>query len=209
LNSIQEFNRWLLIDTLYELALKDRSIMAPLLLSEHALGSHPEMQLAADQLSLKEREVELEKAAYLPKLNALYGIQTVDGTNGFYQYQVGLQFPLIFNRQKGLVQAAKIETSIAEQRLKQTGVQISREYQIARSTYNKWLKSWQYYRLEAIPLSKKQLQGAALAYQEGAIDYVTFLHNSHAALQTEVEGLKSLYRYLQAKYYLMYLQENE
>ena len=156
-------------------------------------------------MKVKEQEASLEKAGYLPKINALYGIQSVDGQDGFHQYQVGINFPLFFSQQKGKIQAAQVETAIAHQNLRETTIQISNQYEVARSTYEKWLTSWEYYQKEAIPVAQDQLRGAYLLYQEGAIDYVSFLQNSYAAVRTELKGLESLEMYLQSKFYLMYL----
>ena len=58
-------------------------------------------------------------------------------------------------------------------------------------------------------MAGRQLQGAALSYQAGAIDYVAFLQNTHIALNIELKGLEALEEYLRSKFYLEYLLENE
>ncbi len=203
--ALRNLNRWLLTDTVFHINPKDESWLAPVIAENDSIFEHPEIQMAQNQLIAKEKAANLEKTGYFPKINALYGIQSINGQDGFHQYQVGLSFPLIFNQQKGRVQAAKLETAIARQNLNETTIQLNNQYEVAISSYEKWLKSWEYYRLEAIPMAEEQLRGAAISYDAGAIDYVAFLQNSHGALQTELQGLESLDLYLQSKFYLMYL----
>ncbi|MDN3204412.1 CusA/CzcA family heavy metal efflux RND transporter [Algoriphagus sediminis] len=203
--SLQNLNRWLLSDTLFQVKPEDRAWMQPVSSEIDSLATHPEILLAQNQVLAREQEVSLEKAGYWPKLNAMYGIQNVNGRSGFHQYQVGLTFPLFFNQQKGNVQAAKVETAIAQQNLSETTIQLNNQYEVAMANYEKWFRSWEYYKDQAIPTAEEQLRGAALSYREGAIDYVAFLQNSNSALETELRGLESLALYLQSKFYLMYL----
>ncbi len=204
--AIKNLNQWLMPDSAYQIHPHDTSWLSPLGQMDESDDLHPELELAQNQLTVAENSVSLQKAAYFPKISAQYGIQQVDGQNGFYQYQVGLSFPLFFNQQKGKLQAAQLEAAIARQRQRETTAQFNTQYEIAITTYQKWLASWKYYQHEAMPLAREQLEGAILSYEEGAIDYVSFVQNSHAALQTELNGLEALSRYLQAKFFLMYLQ---
>jgi len=204
--AMRQLNQWLMSDTMYQIRREETAFTEPLISSSDSIQNHPEIQLAQDQLWLSQQEFNVEKAAYLPKISAQYGIQSVDGEEGFYQYQLGLSLPLFFNQQKGRAQAAKLETAIAEQKLAASSIQLNRQYEVAFARYQKWLKSWKYYQEEAIPLAKQQLEGANLSYEEGAIDYVSFLQNTQAAIETELQGLEAMRRYLQAKFYLMYLQ---
>jgi cobalt-zinc-cadmium resistance protein CzcA len=194
----------LLSDTIFYIQTSDTTLLSPIINQNEEVSSHPEMQLAQNQLAARQKETNLEKAGYLPTITAQYGTQNVDGEDGFYQYQVGVSFPLFFNQQKGKIEAAMVESAIAAQNLRETTIQLNNQYEVARSTYQKWLTSWLYYRDEAIPLAQDQLRGASVSYETGAIDYVSFLQNSHAALATELKGLESLQMYLQSKFYLMY-----
>jgi cobalt-zinc-cadmium resistance protein CzcA len=80
-------------------------------------------------------------------------------------------------------------------------------YQEAAANYHKWLISWDYYQSEGLSMARQQLVGATLSYQAGAIDYVTFLQNTHSAMDIELKGLEALEKYLQSKFYLEYLSE--
>ena len=203
--AVSNLNKWILGDTVFTVDPGDLQWLEPLLTDDRQFGDHPELQLARDQILISEKSLEAQKAGYLPKLNLMYGIQEVDGVEGFYQYQAGLSFPLIFNKQQGMVQAAAIEREISQQNLATVTVELQNQFQVATANYRKWLDSWQYYQQEAIPMARQQLDGAALAYHQGAIDYVAFLHHTHSALEIELNGLEALDAYLQSKFHLEYL----
>ncbi|HNP52749.1 MAG TPA: hypothetical protein PKJ85_13285, partial [Nitrosomonas nitrosa] len=75
-------------------------------------------------------------------------------------------------------------------------------YQNIREQYIKWLESWQYYQEIALPMAQEQQEGAVFAYQEGAIDYVTFLQNMREAIRIEIDSWNAFGNYLDSRYQL-------
>jgi cobalt-zinc-cadmium resistance protein CzcA len=207
--AINNLNQWIYSDTLFTIDQNDPQLLGPIPVTESSIDRHPELALARNQILLSEKGLKAVRAEYLPKLNLMYGFQEVNGLDGFYQYQAGLSFPLICNKQQGMVQAAAIDLEISQQRLMQAELEVQSRYLAAEANYQKWQASWQYYQQEALPMSKRQLEGAALSYQAGAIDYVAFLQNTHFALGIELKGVEALNAYLDAKFQLEYLMEKE
>ena len=70
--------------------------------------------------------------------------------------------------------------------------------------YQKWLASWKFYEDEALPLVREQRHGAVFAYEEGAIDYVSFIQNLKETVEVEIEAQIALSQYLKAKFHLEY-----
>jgi len=206
--ALRNLNRWLVSDTLFTVDTIQNLWLQPLSIRGSSINGHPQLQLARDGLLVSQQNISRQKAGYLPKINFQYGIQAIDGTRGFYQYQAGMLFPLIFNKQQGMVQAARVQQDIAAQQLKQTTIELENNLSVSRANYEKWLNSWQFYKQEALPLAEEQLQGSKLAFKEGAIDYVTFLMNTHNALKTQLEALEALDAFLKSKFNLEYLINN-
>jgi cobalt-zinc-cadmium resistance protein CzcA len=66
------------------------------------------------------------------------------------------------------------------------------------------LRSWEYYRQEALPLAKEQQQGAITSYEEGAIDYVVFLQSIRDAIRIEIDSWNAFGNYLDSQFQLEY-----
>ena len=206
--SLNRLNKWFLSDTLFTINEVNLDWLSPVDVKDSVKWDHPILQLAQTQLTVSEQAIKAQKAGYLPKLNAMYGAQEINGVDGFYQFQAGLSFPLIFNKQQGMVQAASVEREISQQNLNQAAIELNTNFQVTQFAYEKWLRSWEYYQEQAIPQAREQLNGATLSYQAGAIDYIEFLQNTHAALSIELNGLNALAAYLQSKFALEYLLNN-
>jgi cobalt-zinc-cadmium resistance protein CzcA len=203
--SLEKLNKWFMSDTTYLPDPKDSTWLEPLNDLTFEPKNHPELRRIEDQIAVSDRQISAQKAQALPQINFQYGLQTVDGASGFFQYQAGIAFPLIYNVQKGKVQAVKKEKEIVELEYTEQKVLIAHKRAVAEANYYKWLKSLNYYRDEALNLSEALLEGAQLSYQAGEIDYVSFLLNTHNALEIEMEALDALDNFLQAKFYLEYL----
>jgi cobalt-zinc-cadmium resistance protein CzcA len=175
----------------------------PLLLND-SISTHPILQIASQQIKVTDAERKAAASGLLPKLNAQYGAQEVEGQSGFYQFQIGVSIPLSFLPQQGRLQSAKIQQQIAEQEYRQTQFELQAGYQSLLQQYRKWLASWRFYEDEALPLAREQRQGAVLAYKEGAIDYVSFIQNLKEAVQVEVKAQEALNQYLESKFQLEY-----
>ncbi len=200
-SALYRLNLWLVSDTFYAVSPEKGSWLNPKL-SGDSLADHPLLQVAQRQVEVANAERKSANAAFLPQLNAQYGLQEINGQSGFYQYQLGISIPLFFMQEQGRAQAAKIGQKIAEQEFLQTQYEVEANYQALLQEYNKWLASWQFYENEALPLAREQRKGAILAFDEGAIDYVTFIQNLKEAVQMEVKAREALQQYLQSKFQL-------
>lgn len=202
--ALYKLNLWLVSDTVFRVRASRPEIWEEPLLAPDSLSSHPKLRMAIGELEVADSERKAANADFLPKLNAQYGIQEVGGQSGFYQYQVGLSIPLFFMQEQGRAQAARIEREIAEQNLRQTQFELEAEYLSLLQEYEKWRASWLFYENEALPLALEQREGAILAYNEGGIDYVSFIQNLKESLQVEVKAREALQEYLQARFRLEY-----
>lgn len=203
-SALYKLNLWLVSDTMFTVTESRPEEWEGPLLAPDTLISHPRLDMAVQRLEVADAQRKAANADFLPKLNAQYGIQEIGGQSGYYQYQLGLTIPLFFMQEQGRAQAARIEQDIAEQKLRQTRFELKAEYLSLLQDYKKWKASWIFYEEEALPLAREQREGAILAYNEGGIEYVSFIQNLKESLQVEIRAREALQEFLQARFRLEY-----
>lgn len=153
------------------------------------------LHLAEEQIGQANRQYQLTKSAFLPKLNATYKNQSVDGTNGYYGYEVGISIP-IFNGQSARTKAAKVQKQVAQQNfltIKRNNETLLAQKQVRYQTLE---EIQQFYKSQAIPLVEEQISATQLAYMAGEIGYVEFVQNMDTSVDTKEKYLGSYLEYL-------------
>ncbi len=179
-------------------------ILQPLLIVEDTLRSHPVLQQARQNLDIARANYEVERSAFFPKFNIEYGRQRIEGEGGYHSFQLGIKIPLIFTKELGAVQSAKINQQIAQEELRARKRTINTQYHELIQTYRKWLESWQFYKEEALPLAREQREAALFAFTEGALEYTAFLQRIRDAVTIQAKSWETMNNYLQTKYELEY-----
>ena len=204
-SALQQLNLWFVSDTIFTVPDITISIFdQPTYDMVDSLAMHPLLNLYNQQLEVADASVKYTRSQFLPQFQGQYGRQQINGQSGFYQYQVGIQIPLLFGPELGRAQSAKIQRDIADQNLQQTRLELTATYRNVKEQYLKWRNSWEYYQNSALPLAEEQRQGAIIAYREGAIDYVSFLQNIRDAIRLEVDAWDAFGNYLDNRYQLEY-----
>ncbi len=191
---LQQLNLWLGADTFYSVA--DEFNLLPAIPGQPT--SHPQLELARKQVAVSEAKYKALKANLLPEFNIQYGLQEINGNNNFYSYQAGISVPILSGKTYADNQAAKIDTKITAQEAAFKEQQLQSDYQQAVNKLEKWKASWEYYREKALPVAEEQQNGALLAFNEGAIDYMQFIQILDDAVRTELNAIEALSNYLQA-----------
>ncbi|MEQ9089710.1 MAG: CusA/CzcA family heavy metal efflux RND transporter [Balneola sp.] len=205
LSAIQNLNKWFNDDQTYTTDLiSSEKLDAPINFDTVSFNNHPYLIMAEQRVEVAGAVARNNRSEFLPKLRAQYGFQEIAGQSGFYKYELGISFPLLFWSNLGKTQSAKIKTDIARQNLDQVQRELNSRYNSMQENYLKWLSSWQYYKNEALPLAEEQRKGALTAYKEGAIDYVMFLQNIRDAITIEIDSWEAFGEYLNSRYQLEY-----
>lgn len=205
LSAIQNLNKWFNDDQKYTTDLiSSEKLDAPINFDTVSFNNHPYLNMAEQRVEVAGAVARNNRIEFLPKLRAQYGFQEIAGQSGFYKYELGISFPLLFWSNLGKTQSAKIKTDIARQNLDQVQRELNSRYNSMQENYLKWLSSWQYYKNEALPLAEEQRKGALTAYKEGAIDYVMFLQNIRDAITIEIDSWEAFGEYLNSRYQLEY-----
>jgi len=203
--ALRNLNQWFVSDTIYTVGgTPDELFTKPIVLPSDSATNHPLLRLYRQNITLAEAKYREAKTKFAPLLSAEYGSQKIGNQKGFYQYQVGISIPLIFPSQLGRSQSAKIGREIAAENYHQKTIEVQAQYRNLYDDYRKWLVTWQYYRDDALPTAQEQKKGAVLAYEQGAIDYVTFLQNIRDAVQMEFETQDAFASFLNARFKLEY-----
>ncbi len=203
--ALQDLNQWLLKEEIYDVTSTSIDVFESKLdTSDGNLKDHPLYVSWQDQLLVAQAQQKVVSSQFLPKLSAQYGFQKVGGQTGYNSYQLGVQFPLIFNKTKGLSKASKINISIIEQENIAKQAALKNSYAAVYTRFKQLQSSWNYYKNEALPFAIKQRNGISLSYKEGAVDYIAFLQNMKNAIQLEINTWKILQQYLESKIQLEY-----
>jgi cobalt-zinc-cadmium resistance protein CzcA len=207
LAAASEFNQWFGGDSLYTTERMNRELLdKPMSLSDSSF-THPFLSKAEQSIEVSEAESRRAKSAFFPRFEAKYSAQEIAGQTGFYSYEIGIRVPLFFWSQLGKTQSAHIQAQITRDQFEEAERTFGSMYSQAKENYTKWNNSWEYYKSEAMPLAEEQQSAAITAYQEGAIDYVTFLQNLRDALTIELKAWDAFGDLLDSRYILEYYSQ--
>ena len=141
-------------------------------------------------IELNEARWQVAKAAYLPKFNAGYKFQALDGVAGFHAWQIGMSIPVSTRRYKMQRNTAKLDIEISKYRYVQYKAELQATVKDMMNKYRSEQEALAFYEEEAVPLAEEQLKAARTAYQLGSIDYIQFIQNVESAIKTKQEFLK-------------------
>jgi len=202
--ALQKLNLWFSSGTFYGVpdTLEESSLTT--LIKTINLEAHPEVTLSEIRIQEAEANYRAAQADLLPKFNLQGGLQRINGDNGFYSYQAGISVPIFSGEERSRAQVSKIENKMVRAKAVFTQQTLKSEYIQALETFNKWQKSWFFYKNEVVPLAQEQRKGVLLAYREGAIDYAAFTQIIRDAITTEMDALTALDNYLKSLFELQY-----
>ncbi|QZE15005.1 CusA/CzcA family heavy metal efflux RND transporter [Halosquirtibacter laminarini] len=176
------------------LMLEDSIVIAPMTSKLASFDTdtlvNSSLNLASTKIEQASKNYKMQKLRFLPTINASYKKQSVDGSSGYYGYEIGISIPL-FNGQSARSKAAKVRVQIAQQNYQTQLIDNQTLYAKMQIRY-KVLKDVQdYYNDEALPLVEEQISATQLAYKAGEIGYVEFVQNIDSSISTKEKYLES------------------
>jgi len=203
LASLQILNQYLLFNTMFDIIENDST--TKLFMPADSLTGSPILNIFANNTDIAESAWKTERAAYLPKLSVEYKKQVIDGASGFYGWQAGISVPLLFFSQNGKTKAAKIDYQIAGQQYEQKRLEVNAMFNERLNRYIILNDVLAYFKNEALPLANEQINASNIAYQLGSIDYIQFIQNIDAAINTKQEFLNQQVEYFELSAELKFL----
>lgn len=170
-----------------------------------SLDESPLLNYYSTGVDVAELAWKAEKSNILPKFSLGYKVQAVDGNSGFYGWEAGISVPLVFFSQSGKNKASKIDFQIVGQQYEQAQLELSAVYNQQISRLNALSQVIDYYQTEALPLADEQIEASKLAYRLGNIDYIQFIQNVEAAIDTKQGFLMQQAEYFELSAQLKYL----
>ncbi|SHF74592.1 cobalt-zinc-cadmium resistance protein CzcA [Salegentibacter echinorum] len=208
--AIQKLNLWLGEEANYKVPTSfETKLIAENELNPRVIASHPQLQVAQQELAVSKAKYSTEKADFLPDFNVQYGFQKKDGNTGFYSYQAGISIPILSGAAHGEVKAARIDRDIAREAAKFEEKRLASKFKTRLQNYKKWKASWEFYRDKVLPLLEEERQGSLLAFNEGAMEYVAFIQNLDNAVQAELKALTAYKNYQFALAEIQFYLQNE
>ncbi|APG60510.1 CusA/CzcA family heavy metal efflux RND transporter [Christiangramia salexigens] len=209
-SALTQLNLWFANDEEYTVPnISNFEFNEPFLEEQEELRDHPVMNISEQKIKVSEAERSKAVAEFLPELNLQYGIQEVNNTSGYRSFQAGISIPLLSGETYAAVRTSKLDKEIAETELNYQKKKLESEYSIALQNYKRWEESWSYYRDEGLDLINEQIKASLLAFNEGAIPYVSLIQNLDDALQAELRALEAMKNYGIALAELEYFQNNK
>lgn len=197
--ALEKLNLWLGGEVFYGVSDSlNTSVLALDFLGNTPLN-HPALELYTQEVEVAQAKYKSIQSEFLPKLSLQGGKQEVNGNGGFYSFQAGISIALLSGKSYGQAKSARIETEIATQSAAYRTAELQSDYRLALQNYQKWNASWKFYKEQALPLAIEQQKGALFAFNEGAIEYVSFIQMLDKVVELELDALDALKNYLEAR----------
>ncbi|MBT8236217.1 MAG: CusA/CzcA family heavy metal efflux RND transporter [Bacteroidia bacterium] len=184
------------------------SELAPvrLALNEDAIMGSPELQLMQDQYSVAEQQVRLERQQLLPDISLEY-FQGSNATlnDNLYGYQVGLKFPILFNKQASRIKASSIALDQTDAFIRDRQIRLQTKYKELMNQYDRYSKALDYYDAEGKELAEELLKTTEAYFKNGEIDFFQYIQSIENAYGLKLDHLEQLDRFNQTVIALNYL----
>lgn len=166
------------------------------------LDHHPLLTYSKQQIKVAEVGRTVEKNRLLPDISlgyfnqTLIGSQNINGTEQYFGsdkrftgFSVGIALPLWFRPQQGKIQAAAMESKIAQTEYKNTRNILRTSLNQFVQQYKQARTSFDYYQQQGLQQADVQLQTAEKAYRAGEIGYVEYLQGITQAINIKEQHL--------------------
>ncbi len=184
------------------------SELAPirLALNRDAIPGSPELQLMQDQYSVAEQQVRLERQQLLPDISLEY----FQGSNAnlnenLYGYQLGLKFPILFNKQASRIKASSIALDQTDAFIRDREIRLQTKYKELMNQYDRYSKALDYYDAEGKELAEELLKTTEAYFKNGEIDFFQYIQSIENAYGLKLDHLEQLDRFNQTVIALNYL----
>ena len=161
------------------------------------------------KVEVADEKSSLEKHRFLPDLSLGYFSRSLDGVGGFHGVKFGVSLPIFFWTQQGKVQAADLETRIAEEDLNQYNASLSVAFERQWKEYQSVAEALSYYETEGLSEADEMLRTATVAFGVGEIGYVEYSYYLSEAISIKTRYYQILNQFNQTVIHLTYLTEGK
>lgn len=169
------------------------------------IAAHPTVRSFYQEMSIAEKNKNVEKSQGLPEFSigytnqSLIGFHTKNGQEQFYNagdrfssLSLGVAIPLTFGAAKARIQSWEYQKQAAEINARHQEKQLLAQWENAFNQYKQDLQQYEYYTSQAVPNADKIVKAAQLGYTTGEISYVEYLFALQTATNIQLKYLESI-----------------
>lgn len=215
----QQLQKWLGIEQPIIISAKVPLLSLSGYLTDTAtIKQNPLLVYYQQQIKVAEAGKSVERNRLLPDISVGYFNQTLVGTqniNGTEQYfgldkrfsgfSISVAIPLWYRPQQGRIQAAKMESKVAEAEYENTQNMLKSGFNQLLQQYQQAQISLEYYQNQGLKHSEVQLQTVERAYRAGDIGYVEYLQGISQAISIKEQYLIAFNQLNQIAIQLQYI----
>ena len=196
-----------LLHTTDVIFIKDKTLnkLEFLVKNDGTLSNNPSLAWYQQKTTVANSEVKQEKNKYLPDLSVGYLNQSLDNVSGFSGVQFGVSIPIFSWGQKGKVQAAKIQSSIAENNYEDAKVHLQLTFNQEKQEFLKNEELLNFQENYSLKQATEILKISQFSYNQGEIGYVEHIQNLSFAINIKIKYLQNLNQFNQKVINLNYL----
>ncbi|MHA4807841.1 CusA/CzcA family heavy metal efflux RND transporter [Flavitalea flava] len=175
-----------------------------------AKRNNPYLKYLQQQITVNQRQIEVQKQKRLPDIMAGYvnqsfkGFQGVSGTEKYFSgsdrfssFQIGIAVPIAPGSYRSSIKAALISEQMARSQLDYVQTNLTGELQTRLQQLYKHLASVDYYEKTALPQAALIAVNATKGFQGGDTSYMQYLQSLALAVKIQSDYLDNLYLYNQ------------
>ena len=181
-------------------------VAAPLSkIDTNALNQNAISNLQQQKVNLSIAEWKLEKSKWSPSFQFGAFNQSIDKLTPFWGYSLGTSIPLIKTGHSARVNAAKLQSKIAQAEFDNFNLSLNTAYKLALQEYELNKDKLQYYNSEGLQVASLLMTVADKSYKAGDISYVEFIQSISKAYEIQSNYLQTVNNYNQSAINLNYL----
>lgn len=127
-----------------------------------------------------------------------YLSQSIEKQAGFGIYQVGVSLPLFLAPLRGRLEAARLQSQVADRQLSYQQHRLRGELTIREQQFRQSRNTLAYYETSALPQANLILRTAEQSYLTGDIEYLEFVQSTTQAWQIREQYLNAVAQYNQS-----------
>lgn len=198
--------QWTGITTQIEVSTEELQMLSPpVQLDTSTLKQNPIYMLQQQQVNVSIAEWKLEKSKWTPSFQFGGFNQSIDKVNPYWGWTIGTSIPIFKTGQSGKVNAANLQSKIAQSEFDNFKLNLNTAYQQALQQYKQNSEQLQYYNTEGLQLANTLTNIANKSYKSGDIGYVEFIQSISQAYDIQSNYLQTLNNYNQSVINLNFL----
>ncbi|MBK5284449.1 MAG: CusA/CzcA family heavy metal efflux RND transporter, partial [Bacteroidia bacterium] len=201
-----QLQQWTGITSPMEISDKESKMLSPpAQLDTGSLKQNPVFSFANQQVNVSIAEWKLEKSKWSPSFQFGAFNQSIDKVTPFWGWTIGTSIPIFKTGQSGRVNAANLQSKIAQAEFDNFKLNLNTAYTLALQKYRQNSAQLQYYNTEGLQLANTLTTVANKSYKAGDIGYVEFIQSTSQAYDIQNNYLETLNNYNQSVINLNYL----